>query len=386
MTISLSLSIVFSYLADYFFPQKFRADISWHFSVFLGWSLPPLHLAPASACYSVLCYIPVMYGCSASQVVHNKIRRITELVVLPFIQTSWYFGPSTNMFFLMRVLMVAPGISAKHPKPTSPGLWSKLARRLWDLSHRSRMALVTTHSAHTWRPLLEANELNQDVKHGQSGQTGQRTNRPTTSWTAQEGTAFQRKWSRGSNWKQRYRSSRHTARSAPLLAPCSAMCQRPQTSLVPGRSFRGGCFASATFCNNSTQPTTKNLWTERTNSRQYWLLRFRSPHKRGEGHDLSSESLFMFPSFWRSTPCEHLEDITFARPKSPIFTWQCVEMRWISYSYTYIILYTLAFPFWILFASCLSCYDPLQTLLIHPYRQLYIASRATTNHKYPKIG
>ena len=47
---------------------------------------------------------------------------------------------------------------------------------------------------------------------------------------------------------------------------------------------------------------------------------------------------------------------------------------------------TWAFPFWILLASCLSCYDPLQTLLIHPYRQLYIASRATTNHKYPKIG
>ena len=81
-----------------------------------------------------------------------------------------------------------------------------------------------------------------------------------------KGTASQRKWSRGSNWKQRYRSFRHTARSAPLLAPCSAMCQRPQTSLVPGRSFRGGCFACATFCNNSTQPTTKNLWTEKTNS------------------------------------------------------------------------------------------------------------------------
>ena len=134
--------------------------------------------------HPVLCYIPVFVWLQRqpSGAQQNTAHYGAGCFA---IQTSWYFGPSTNMFFLMRVLMVAPGISAKHPKPTSPGLWSKLARRLWDLSHRSRMALVATHPAYTWRPLLEANELNQDVKHGQPAQTGQRRNRPTTSWTAQ---------------------------------------------------------------------------------------------------------------------------------------------------------------------------------------------------------
>ena len=46
-----------------------------------------------------------------------------------------------------------------------------------------------------------------------------------------KGTAFRRRWSIGSNWRHRCRSSHHTVRSARLLVPCSARCRHHQTSL-----------------------------------------------------------------------------------------------------------------------------------------------------------
>ena len=53
----LSLSLLSFHIWLIIFFSKVQG---WHFSVFLGWSLPPLHLAPASACFCVLWYIQVM--------------------------------------------------------------------------------------------------------------------------------------------------------------------------------------------------------------------------------------------------------------------------------------------------------------------------------------
>ena len=92
-----------------------------------------------------------------------------------------------------------------------------------------------------------------------------------------KGTASRKRWSIGSNWRHRCRSSHHTVRSARLLVPCSARCPRHQTSSESDQSSFGSWRQA-----DSIIPLFKKQDIDRN---------------------------------W------HLEGITFARPKSPIFTW-----------------------------------------------------------------
>ena len=152
LSLSLSLFIVYTFhiWLIHLFPHMFelfepvRAGIS-----LISWGGFFHSFTFSSACYSVL-VSPLRSGHAWLQSrpsCATKKKRRTLLRGWWFSYTHIiFFG--TNMCFLMRVLMVAPS-PRNNPNPhQSPGLWSKLARRLWDPSHRSRMALVTTHSAH----------------------------------------------------------------------------------------------------------------------------------------------------------------------------------------------------------------------------------------------
>ena len=240
--------------------------------------------------------------------------------------------------------MVCFGGLLPHPyKP--PGLWSKLARRLWDPSHRSRMALVT-------RTRIEQKSQTWSSGCGSKNKPARRMmNRSKCSEALRprENEVEDQTESKDVDFLVILLVAHHFWRHIPPcanaprhlwcpIAPSQVVVSHPQhfATLQPRQEPKTHVDVKAKF--TSIEFVIVVWYFNQTNERKDMICQLNfCVNINSFWVSALSLSLSLSLSLFLS---EHLEGIAFARPKSPIFTWQRVETHWIRICYS--IYYTIS--------------------------------------------